>query len=342
MIKKYVVSVLMLAASAPLQSQSIVETPQGTLEVIGLRRYTIQSLQDSLSKYAPGVLLQSRACAVPLREALHFPAAAVNISADAKGKRIYTVTIVEPGDSARVSERVVQGKISASDIWKDLRKVAEVGGDFDRRDFAEKLQFYGVALRYGVDSAAARLSEVYDGEELARSQQLFKVLYQKSAEADYEAAVRAIASDPDLSNRSMGAAVLMNFSARDGAWHALATGMRDADNGIRETSRMSIRSLANYVPRRVDWSPATTDLRYLLGGTNVWVYTDVLNALNKTGIATNMAKPLLARNWELLIAHARANAAPFREPAAELLGRLSGISNANPSVWESWAKQLAK
>ena len=49
------------ASSAPAHAQAVLETPSATVEVLGLKRWTVQMLQDSLAARAPGTLLTSGA-----------------------------------------------------------------------------------------------------------------------------------------------------------------------------------------------------------------------------------------------------------------------------------------
>ena len=65
------------ANRAGAQSSPLLTLPDGgTVEMLGLRRWTIGMLQDSLAKYAPADSLQSHACAATLRYTLHFADAA--------------------------------------------------------------------------------------------------------------------------------------------------------------------------------------------------------------------------------------------------------------------------
>ncbi|HEY8176041.1 MAG TPA: hypothetical protein VIF32_10130, partial [Gemmatimonadaceae bacterium] len=85
--------------------QAILNLPgKKSVEVIGLERWTIAMIQDSMAKYAPGESLASHACAAVLRYKLGFAdASATNYlfvtPADTTEQML--VAVVEPQDSAR-------------------------------------------------------------------------------------------------------------------------------------------------------------------------------------------------------------------------------------------------
>src|SRR5436305_5230697 len=75
------------------------------VEVLGLRWWTAEMLQDSLAKYAPDVALDSAGVASVLRTRLHFADAAVHRSEqvfDENETARSTIAVREPRDSARV------------------------------------------------------------------------------------------------------------------------------------------------------------------------------------------------------------------------------------------------
>ena len=73
------VTLLMTAGTHRLRSQSpaVLTLPDGrVIEVLGLRRWSLAMLQDSLSRYSPGDSLQTHSCAAVLRYTLRFADAA--------------------------------------------------------------------------------------------------------------------------------------------------------------------------------------------------------------------------------------------------------------------------
>src|SRR5438132_7589526 len=90
------------------RAERIVLPSGGTIEVLGLRQWTIPMIQDSLAKYSPGDSLQSHACAAILRYKLHFAdASATEIFSRGDAPPVVVVAVREPQDSALVRYRAV-------------------------------------------------------------------------------------------------------------------------------------------------------------------------------------------------------------------------------------------
>jgi len=91
----------------PGRTSVVLRVPGRTVEVIGLRRWTLAMVQDSMAKYAPGESLASHACAAVLRYQLHFAEASAMTFLGMSGDSIerVVVSVVEPQDSARVHHR---------------------------------------------------------------------------------------------------------------------------------------------------------------------------------------------------------------------------------------------
>src|SRR2546426_6814928 len=103
-------AVILLAPSFAAAQQRF-RTPQGIVEVVGLRRWTVQMIQDSAAKYAPGQDLASHACAAVLCLKLKFADASVVFyrtdtvyyrSDTALSGGVLIVSVIEPQDSALV------------------------------------------------------------------------------------------------------------------------------------------------------------------------------------------------------------------------------------------------
>src|SRR4051812_34702076 len=65
------------ALSTAIPVIAILEDSTKRLEILGLKRWTLAMIQDSLARYAPHDSLLSHACAAILRGKLHFADAAV-------------------------------------------------------------------------------------------------------------------------------------------------------------------------------------------------------------------------------------------------------------------------
>jgi hypothetical protein len=120
----------------------------------------------------------------------------------------------------------------------------------------------------------------------------------------YESAIAALANAKDAGTRVAAAKALQSFGGRDGAWRALAAGMRDSDPQVSFASQQSISWLRSHLPRRVDWAPAEADLAAILRGTNPFAFVDLVRTLSATSIDPVLAVRLLREGGgRLLLAH---------------------------------------
>lgn len=90
-------------------AQVAYDAPGTRVEVLGLHRWTLGALQDSVRRRVPGQSLSDAACMVTLRDSLHFADALVEdhtYSTPGEPTRRYLIIkVIEPQDSARVHWR---------------------------------------------------------------------------------------------------------------------------------------------------------------------------------------------------------------------------------------------
>lgn len=325
--------------AAPLAAQAVFESKQGRAEVIGLRRWTVQMLADSVSAKAPGESLYSRACAAILQQKLGFPAAAVSIQVEngADGMRPVDVliTVVEPADSARVRQRRLSGGWRLPDsAWRTLRATLVPDEEPQVNAFLFALQLVGFH-RIGM---AEQLQ--LPPEMLADARPFWTSIAALHRPADLALARRSLAADTNWVHRLMAVAALANFRDRDAAWHLLAAGARDPEHLVRTAAVAALKTFLQGDVRRVDWTPAVADLRTLLGGSHVWGYQDVMAVLAGSRISPSLARTLLAGNSALLAAHLRAQNDRASAPALALARQLSGRPTATREAMLAWLRTL--
>jgi hypothetical protein len=100
-------TLLTVAAPAAAQRTERYTAPAGRVTVIGLRRWTVSMLGDSLHRRSPGTTLEDAACVAVLRDELHFADAFVEwrYFSDGPGRpeqKTLTIKLVEPADARRV------------------------------------------------------------------------------------------------------------------------------------------------------------------------------------------------------------------------------------------------
>lgn len=143
------VAALIVWLSASLSPQELAaqagyDGPKGRVEVMGLNRWTIPMLRDSIRHYVPGQDLHDAACMATLREKLGFADALVMHYVNSPQSEFLLIKVVEPQDRARVQWRPVP-----ADSFQSLR------ADYARLILSDARALL-VRLNGGRDLGAAR------------------------------------------------------------------------------------------------------------------------------------------------------------------------------------------
>jgi hypothetical protein len=305
----------------PAAAQEPARAP-ATVQILGLRNWTAKMLEDSVTRYAPGTRLAENACAVILRDSVGFADAGV-IRLGAGGRSWAILKVVEPELRDRVRFRTYAATRPAVEEWAELFALLR-----EHRDAMNPLQHPEVLLG-GSDTA-------YGQPVSEPARRLRTLLRGHATPRDWELARAAILSDSSPTNRTVAALVLSNFGARDSTFHLLAEGMRATDMGAA-TAGMVLSALARHQPRAVDWAPARDALDALVGGTNLFGYTHVLDALAATRIDPSLGRALAQRNPGLLLDHLSSQDPVSPGPAHRFLAHVSGRDfGRDRAAWERW------
>jgi hypothetical protein len=320
------------ARSQSVPQPSVVDTPTGRAEIIGLKRWTLTMLEDSLARYAPGTSLASHACAAVLRGKLRFADAAVEFSPPSpdRPKGFFAITVIEPQDSALVRYRA-----------------APADSTPDRAPWAAAIAVFKtqpVPFQMAVQTPQLLLGQ-FDPERLPPplqgAQPLAALLRATDPDITVATLEQILAADGNPYNRLIAAALLARFPQEDAAWRALALALRDPTPIVASTASQVLGTLARATPRPVDWTPAVESLRALLDGTNVSSHTTLSNVLAATQIDPALAVPLLRNGGELLAAKIRSENARAADAAHRLLMQLSGKDfGRDADAWAAWLRGL--
>lgn len=338
-------SVLVTACAAVLcfpaksAAQAGYDSPRGRVEVLGLKRWTLAMLQDSIKRYVPGQQLHDAACVVTLRDSLHFIDASVEhveMALPGRPSRSYlTIKVIEPQDADRVQwDERPRNAFSAMipGYAPVVLPFTDSSGGVWRGRLLFWLQFSPGPER---DAAARRMS----GDARADERRVSAFLAGQSGEADRVRAMEVLASDGYWVNRVVAAAVLSGFAAWDSTWLALVRALRDPHEAVREAAAMTLRGLP---ARPVDWRPAAADLRLLLNGTNLGAITVVFDLLVRTRVDSDMAPQLLRDNAEWIFQHLSSGSPMASSSAHRLLVQLNGGMDRGKTRagWEPWIAGL--
>lgn len=320
---------LLVALCAPAGAQSSRQKTT-VVEIIGLRNWTRQMVEDSVAKFAPGVSLADHACAVILRDSVGFAdAASLQFSAFETDTVWVVLPVVEPQFRSRIRYRRFEASQPPIEQWAGILTILER----DRRAM-QMLQHHQVLL--GTTDA------VFGDAIPPATLELRRAIRARATEEDWALARNALLRDSSVANRTVATLVLSNFADRDSTWFLLAEGVRTRDFASGSASSM-LRALARGTQRRVDWRPARGTLEALLGGTNLFGYGALLGVLVDTELDPALGRDLARAFPELLLDHVGARN-PYTPPAAHrFLVHASGVDHGrDAAAWRRWLEGLGR
>lgn len=341
-LRKSLVVVAAALLAQPLRAQVAYDSPGGRVEVLGLQKWSLQMLRDSVRSRVPGMELHDAACMVVLRDSLGFADVLVNglhyaTSNDSPVQKFLVIKLVEPQERLRV-----QWLQTRRDTFTVLRPeyahivlaATDTGGAFWKQRVLWPLQFYGRGQQ-----ARSEAVEGVPAPVRADAERLWTFLEGRRGEGDWRRALRALRHDGQYANRLMAASVLANFPERDSTWYALAEALRDPSESVRHAAAAVLQA---FPPRVVNWAPQAETLRLLLGGTNVGGTQQVMEMLVRTEVSPSLARPLLHRNTYWVFSHLRAEYPGAATFARALLVQLNGgVDLGAPAAkWSEWAATL--
>lgn len=328
----FVVVVGAASVRAPLSAQVILDTPKSRIEIIGLHRWTLQMIEDSLAAYSPMDSLTGHACAAILRGKLHFADASVNTfigfpTRDAK--QYVAITVVEPQDSMRIHYKPFRyDSLPSRATWAEAFAVLRS----QPRVAQQAIQ----TPAFFADKLAAD-----DSAKFASVEALHDLIARSRTNADFELARHVLETDSAYANRAIAAILLVNFANRDAAWWSLVDALRDPVGIVSSTAAQVLGTMTLRAPRRVDWAPMASRLRYVIDGTNLFAFDPLVQTLTATEIEPALAPALLAGGGDLVRAKLQSSAPNVRDGVVALLARLSGLPvTTDGSAFSEWMNTL--
>ena len=326
--------IVVALAGNTTKAQTVVRLPGKTIEVIGLRRWTIPMIQDSLAKYAPGITLESHACAAVLRYKIGFAdAAAISYQMPGDSLEQILVIVVEPQDSARVRYRAApMDSARPRAAWHSLLSVIK-----------ERPQAFQPALwRYRAWQLDPQVAP--PGRTLGDSADVRKVwqfLTTQRRPAHLATALDVLRTDRNVYNRMAATAILANFTHQDRALHALVGALLETDGPVKGIASIVLGSFSQERPRPVDWRPVAAQLHAILNGTGVFNVSATMQLLVATGVRPDLATSLLRGGGEMVLSFLAAQHPDPRLSAHALLVALRGADlGFDVDAWREWIRSL--
>ncbi|WP_456408852.1 hypothetical protein [Caldithrix abyssi] len=296
-----------------LSGAQVIDTPDGKVEFIGLRRWSVEKIIDTLAVIAPGVSIDR--CAGLLKEA-GFPEASLFKYSWKNGKMYSVITIVEPEYARFVKYKTFTDSISEElPQWKGLIDI------YRRNPFEMQL-----ALNFWQkDLNALKESKFTEALSSDRIRLIQSKIASYNTQKDKELAIWILNNDPLWINRAMAAVVLINFPQSDLVWWSLMDALRDANARVSSMAISVLNHFSQFHPEPVTWSPLSATLYYLLNGTNLFAFPTVLRVLTKTNFSDSLLVPLISQTEGYLIfAYLKANNEKERQLAYEFLVSATG------------------
>ena len=337
------------------QPGNIVQTSTTTVEVLGLRRWTIAMLNDSLRKYEGYDLSTAgaHACAATLRYKLGFADAAAIMLPGTATTSYWVVTVVEPQDSSRVKYRALpidttRGRPEWAEARRLMQANREVFGLISGEILARAVQSRGAASvldpaqAQGTPAPASLASPMGDTSSFMRAQGALRAWFAAHASAaDYELALTVVRRDSNMLDRILALNVILSFLDDDRAWTALSETLLESDGPVRGTGFQLFRSVVASGKRPKDLAAIFPALHAVLNGTSQVLMPQVVPLIFALRPGEAMAAPLLKNGGEMLLAHASARHRTVRDPALALLAALSPKNyGRDVERWRAWVASL--
>ncbi|MES2522112.1 MAG: hypothetical protein V4617_05375 [Gemmatimonadota bacterium] len=324
-----------LLGSARLSAQASYDSPKGRVEVLGLERWTLKMLQDSVSHYVPGQQLHDAACMATLRYKLNFRDAYVSrfLGFSGKDSEFLSIRLVEPGRESAQWRALPQDEFHS--MMPDYAPLLIAATDSTGGIWPGRLLF---GMQFS--DSAVRAQQIARAGVTARADddRVRAFLAGRRSESDHRRAVQVLDSNSVFGNRIAAALVLSNFPERDDTWHALVRALRDPHETVRGAASAALRQM----PRRpVNWAPAGGDLRALLGGIGLGDMEMVMSMLATTQVSPALSATLVGKNdaWIMRLLTAEAPTAP-RSARALLVALNNGTDLGTAAAWKTWMAGL--
>lgn len=214
--------------------------------------------------------------------------------------------------------------------WQALKSVVEE--DFGLLFVAARM----FGSRHDTESVRERAELV--GTDPAALEPIWALIEGLGGEQDRRLAHEVLAGDTSWSLRATAAAILVNFSEHDAAWHVLMSTMIDPEQRVRGIAEAVLRGfIGSGKARPVRWDGAWDPLVALFDGTNPSAFPTVLRVLAATEISQELGGPLIHGAPNLLRAYLGAEQEGTRECAVSFLRTLSGEDfGTDPEEWLEW------
>jgi len=327
--------VILLFCFSFTASAQVIEKQKGKIEIVGIHS---QEGKEILKKILVDINGKDfHICAAIFKSEYHIPEASVNsYVTPPKYDSMYTfIKFVDPTYKERIHFiENFPDTLSEEKDWEKLHLL------FSDHSFVigSILQVLGGVNMANFDSIAKSRSSYLDTPA-------FRIIFETVAlynkESDKEKAIWTLEKDGNFTNRMNALLVLKNFMDNDSALLHILRAIRHGDARV---SGIATGLIGEYSPGnngQRDWSFAAEELRYIIDGTNLFAFNQVLEMLTRTKVSTSLAQKLLKRGGDLILDNLKAEHEREKTIAHNFLVQISGKDfGYDADKWHEWIKLL--
>ena len=320
------------------------ERTNGTLEILGLHRWTLRMLEDTLKE--AGCDLRGRqslvACATVLQRSFKFPEATLVSPPPVQGTGSYSIlSLVEPQDSARVRSRALGSEVKGGRAdWEPFRTLMRENENVFR--FLVESAFYPDFDFKKPHPIEVRAYISQRGRDSVLYHRWSKFLREHRTANGYATAVNVLQHSQNRNDRRIAMLIIMPFVQDTVTWQTLFNALLERDSGIRLDAAKSLGVLAQAGHRPPTWSSIAPAVHAILNGTNPGELHTIVAVLRTLKVGPEQGRLFLNGGGYMLLAYAGAKHPSFHQPALHLLRLLSGEDyGADLSRWAGWVTSLS-
>lgn len=297
----------------PSFAQNIVQEDGNTIEFIGLKKWTVKQLQDSVRKHDSRGKLGF--CAATLKSNLKFCDASVIFFS----KDSLIITVIEPQDSLLVRRNAYfAGDVRLTREWDTFQEA------FDAKVFEKGL---ATETRFNSDDSAMSAMRKFINEapsfikfDTIAFQNIRTALHTNPVPVEQLAKV--IRSNWDAHSRGVAALAMTKFPDNDTCLQSVLYAMNDI--GASTTIVNAIEYFSTILKNRtreIALAPLYKELRPLVNGSNLFAYHDILKLIAKGKPTEKDFRTIFAdeQSRYLLFAHLKATSSLPRLAANKLI-----------------------
>ncbi len=297
----------------------VFETERGKIELLGLKKWNAQTLLDSMKSLNPDKPVH--ACSGQMKLDFGFVEVSSIFYIDDYNdlSTMYSVvTVIEDNENGKI--KYLQKPSDSLAVLEEYTVFAKTIEN-NRSLYSVGLRTYTLVKTGKLDSAQSSLATYNLNSETMKP--FWDFLLSKNNISDMNTALWILNNDSNILNRRIALAILLNFDEYDSVWWTLMNLQRYEDQQL-SMSAISVLRTFSKSPRKINWTPAISMIKYILNGTNLYAFQNTLDVLTKTSISPELSNDLLENSCELILSYLNAEHDQTREIAVNFVRQIGG------------------